>query len=393
MADLEVLPERILEIIRQLSEQIGPRPSGSKQESAGQTILADRLSSLGYATVSQPFSYPKIPAFFPYLTIPAVVLIVIMLLPVKLRFLLVGMPFLIAGLSEIFTFLSNLIPQRQNSQNLIVLDQDQNLASLDVLFCAHVDSAQILPSPPAWLTGIFDRYMLLLEGLAWIFAILGLIQITLPELARQVQSLTLGLSILTAILLIGTDLRQQLGSRQEVTRGANDNASGAAVCTTLAEYYKTNPPQHLNIGFLFTGAEEAGLYGSQAFVRQNRDLNRSVIVINLDMVAKGSKVGLVTQAGRLKPRPTSPRINRMIQDIHPDLVLVDYCYRGGDFIPFLKAGYQAVSLEATHNGGLPETYHKGQDTIDRLDPVILKEITGLGLHLIQDLDTEKNAEK
>ena len=138
------------------------------------------------------------------------------------------MPFLIAGLPEIFAILSDLIPPRQNSQNLIILDQDQSLANLDVLFCAHVDSARILPTPPAWLAGIFDRYMLLLEGLAWIFAFLGLIQITLPELARQTQFFTLVLSILTIILLIGTDLWQQLGSRNEVTRGANDNASGCS---------------------------------------------------------------------------------------------------------------------------------------------------------------------
>ena len=165
-------------------------------------------------------------------------------------------------------------------------------------------------------------------------------------------------------------------------------------CTTLAEYYKTNPPQHLKIGYLFTGAEEAGLYGSQAFVRQNRDLNRSVIVINLDMVAQRQQgPGWLPRQAGLNPIPPVPRINRMIQDIHPELVLVDYRYRGGDFMPFLKAGYQAVSLEATHNGGLPETYHKGQDTIDRLDSAILKEITGLVIHLIQDLDKEKNTDK
>jgi hypothetical protein len=393
MADSDSLSEHILKIIRQLSEQIGPRPSGSMQEAAGQTVLADRLSSLGYATVNQPFSYPKIPAFFPYLTLPAIVLLIVLLLPVQYRFLLVGMPFLIAGLPEIFTGLSNLIPQRQKSQNLIVLDQDQSFADLDFLFCAHVDSARILPTPPSWLAGIFDRYMLLLESLAWIFAFLGLIQITMPELARQAQSLTLGLSILTAVLLIGTDLWQQLSSRQEITRGANDNASGVAVCTALAEYFKANPPQFLKIGYLFPGAEEAGLYGSQAFVRQNRNLNRSVVIINLDMVAKGNKIGLVTQAGRLKPRATSPRINQIIQDIHPGLVLMDYRYRGGDFVPFLKAGYPAVSLEATHNGGLPETYHKGQDTISHLDLAILNEITGLVMLLIRDLDKEKNTEK
>ena len=64
MYDTDSLSERILGIIRLLSEQIGPRPSGSKQEAASQTVHG-RSPVVSGVRDRQPafFHIPKSPLF------------------------------------------------------------------------------------------------------------------------------------------------------------------------------------------------------------------------------------------------------------------------------------------------------------------------------------------
>lgn len=68
------------------------------------------------------------------------------------------------------------------------------------------------------------------------------------------------------------------------TPGAEDNASGVAVLLELA---RTLPKLHLpfRLRFVFFGAEEVGLLGSQAYVDLHReDLRRCELMFNMDCV-------------------------------------------------------------------------------------------------------------
>jgi hypothetical protein len=68
------------------------------------------------------------------------------------------------------------------------------------------------------------------------------------------------------------------------TPGAEDNASGVAVLLELA---RTLPKLHLpfRLRFVFFGAEEVGLLGSQAYVDRHReDLRRCKLMFNMDSV-------------------------------------------------------------------------------------------------------------
>jgi hypothetical protein len=68
------------------------------------------------------------------------------------------------------------------------------------------------------------------------------------------------------------------------TPGAQDNASGVAVLLELA---RTLPKLHLplRLRFVFFGAEEVGLLGSQAYVDRHReDLRQCELVFNMDSV-------------------------------------------------------------------------------------------------------------
>lgn len=71
--------------------------------------------------------------------------------------------------------------------------------------------------------------------------------------------------------------------------GANDNASGTALTMALAEVWSAHPAAQ-DVCFIGFGAEELGLHGSAAFVRQLRNsdrLSEVTAMLNLDAIGDG----------------------------------------------------------------------------------------------------------
>lgn len=141
---------------------------------------------------------------------------------------------------EIHNWILEHLPSTFISQNLVALPSKSTLEELDVLFCAHVDSGRIVPRSSWLFQGLLNHYMVLLEIYSWILAIIGLLYLTIPQIAQVIQPITIPLISITAFALFWLDIWQQLGNRWKVSPGANDNASGAAICATLAEYYATS---------------------------------------------------------------------------------------------------------------------------------------------------------
>lgn len=98
-------------------------------------------------------------------------------------------------------------------------------------------------------------------------------------------------------LLVITAHHDHLGIRGgEIYNGADDNASGAAMLTALAEHFVRQPPQH-DILFAALDAEEVGFLGARAFLRDPAiPVERIALAINLDMVSR-SEAGELYAAG------------------------------------------------------------------------------------------------
>jgi Peptidase family M28 len=88
-----------------------------------------------------------------------------------------------------------------------------------------------------------------------------------------------------------------LGIRDgEIYNGADDNASGAAMLTALAEYFVRRPPRHDTL-FVALDAEEIGLLGARALAFDpDVPMDRVALNINLDMVGR-SEAGELYAAG------------------------------------------------------------------------------------------------
>ncbi|KEO91615.1 hypothetical protein EH31_02790 [Erythrobacter longus] len=76
------------------------------------------------------------------------------------------------------------------------------------------------------------------------------------------------------------------GTPDPICNGAVDNASGLALMLELAQRLKAGPPLERDIYFLATSAEEAGLLGAKAFVKEPAiPLDSIVASFNFDSVA------------------------------------------------------------------------------------------------------------
>ena len=87
----------------------------------------------------------------------------------------------------------------------------------------------------------------------------------------------------------------------QVFNGADDNASGTAALFALAKYFKAHPPEDSLI-FAAFDAEESGLRGSQAFVRQPPvDASLLSLDLNADMIGRAPDDKLFVVGTALQP--------------------------------------------------------------------------------------------
>lgn len=160
--------------------------------------------------------------------------------------------------------------------------------------------------------------------------------------------------------------------------GASDNASGTAVALELARVLKSYPIDK-ELRFVFVGAEEIGLVGSEYYVSQlsQDEIARSIANFNMDMVGTSwdnataiylnsvdGKHNLVTTTAL----ETAARIGTPSQ-------LVPYQRGSSDHVSFHDAGIPAVNFIRREPGtaNLEPYYHTPLDTIDHVSAERMKE--------------------
>lgn len=181
-----------------------------------------------------------------------------------------------------------------------------------------------------------------------------------------------------------------LGIRNgEIYNGADDNASGTCALFAIIEYFQNNFPRH-NLIFAFFDAEELGLKGSEAFVKNstyNINLN-----VNLDMVSRNDKHEIyasgITQNPSLKPY-----IEKAATGIPNIKVLYGHDVPGSggndwsnssDHGPFKNAGIPFVYFGVEDH---PD-YHKPTDDADKIDPVFYSSVVEMIIRVVKECDHE-----
>lgn len=189
--------------------------------------------------------------------------------------------------------------------------------------------------------------------------------------------------------------------------GINDNGSGSATILEIAEQMTKVKPRN-QVRFIWFGAEESGLLGSEAYVASLTDAQRSQIaaMLNFDMVGSPNFVRFVYD-GDLSNSPPLPggapdgsaQIERLFLDYFAGqgLVTEPTAFDGrSDYGPFLDAGIPAGGLftgaegikttqQAAVYGGVAgeqydACYHQSCDDINNLSLVALDQMSDAAAH-------------
>jgi aminopeptidase YwaD len=154
----------------------------------------------------------------------------------------------------------------------------------------------------------------------------------------------------------------------ESSPGASDNASGTAVLLEIARVLE-NVSTDKELRFLFFGAEELGLFGSEKYVSEmtKKEIKHTEAMLNLDMVgsADAGPLTMFTVDGFSN---TVTNTAKAIQKIP-----LEFTDRS-DHAPFHNAGIDAALFSYFPS---EEWYHSPQDKIDQISKERLDEVANL----------------
>lgn len=154
--------------------------------------------------------------------------------------------------------------------------------------------------------------------------------------------------------------------------GAIDNASGAGLVLHLAEVYAQSAElqDNVDLGCIFTGAEEAGCLGARAFIWQHGDALRwmadrsKLKILNIDGIGVDGTLRLIGGQSKVGNARMSEQLARSSQVL--DIPVGRFGLPGAlyDHIPFSRAGLEAGTIIATSQASL--AVHTARDEVEQL---------------------------
>ncbi len=183
-----------------------------------------------------------------------------------------------------------------------------------------------------------------------------------------------------------------VGPGGQIYNGADDNAGSAAIILELARLLQANnfKPRR-TILFASWAGEEMGLVGSRFYTNHPVfPLEKTAVYLNIDMAGSGDKdlfVGGMYSNSRLFGKIREHLSLEIVSRLRYRLD-----YGGSDHSSFLAKGVKALSLRTGDplNGRLDDEhpeYHRPGDTIEIMDPEILREAADYYYQMLTYLDT------
>ena len=176
--------------------------------------------------------------------------------------------------------------------------------------------------------------------------------------------------------------------------GAMDDLSGIAVTLGLAKIYRAQRkkrPRNIRILLVAFGAEEAGLRGSRAFIRQHRNdlLSGNVWVLNVDGVADKDEFLCIEGEAWQMVRYDREYV-KMVESLMKEMGLRYTRWimdaGGTDGAEFAKAGITRAITVVAQDRTPRSNYHTCYDTLERLDPEAMSLMNDLCMGIIEKID-------
>jgi len=379
-----------IEHVKHLSDTIGPRRPGSKEEELAAEYVRDCLLKTGLSPRMEIFSalqtYSWLYAAMFSLFIAACL---IMFSPapewVALALCTAGFLFYVPEVST-FETLGRLFPKKR-SRNVVADIASAETPTRRVIVMAHIDSSRSgIFFHPKLVKGFRQSFYTTLACMAIIFVCAGWRMSYSAPASLMWLSAAAAAYLSTAALLLA---HRELAGKD--TPGAVDNASGVAALLLAAEELAARPLKNTAVTIVATGAEESGLFGAINFLKKHRPAPCDMF-INIDHAGTG-RIHYTAREGMLLRRNTSAAMAAAAAKfIMPSSGAPppkkDFGTMLTDGYAFLMRGIQGVSIMAFRDDGSLANWHWHTDVSEHISTNNLTDAAALALHILRELDRE-----
>ncbi len=374
--------QRVLRLIRLLSEQVGPRRPTSDAEHRAGELMRDRLANAGvdaeleafpaYSSFTWPFGITLAAALAPALLPRAAG-------RARAVLALAAAALLATEGGLVRTPLSRLLSRRR-SHNVVATIEPAAVPVRTLCLCCHLDTSR---SGVMFAPGVVEH----LNRIIAAQSVAVMVGAGEPLLGR----LRSGRKVLAAarvVIAAGVALLAERELRGVDVPGASDNATGAAIVAQLAAEAAAARPSRTRIVALMTGGEEAGTLGAQAFLdRRNTD---GWLFLNFDNLGGPATLRFLRREGVLVKWDADPGLVDVAERLgrrRPDLGLEPTDAPAGltyDSSPVLARGGRAITLSA-QDRTIPNL-HQPTDTYENIDPGVVGRALEAGREMIAAID-------
>jgi hypothetical protein len=424
------------EVLQSLQTDVGSRRAGTEGEKRAQDWLRAQCVALGLPVELDEFTFIGNEYYRPFLTLGILTWI---LASIGLSIAGYGLVSLILFII-LFAFLTFFLKHidvrlaRTPSKNVLaglnrsfadyIADPEKGTA---VLVCGHYDTPRSFPplygkargpmrflGPLAILGLILGFALMIIEG---IWNALGSLPGAVEAIFNILDWAALIFAVPFLLMMYVLTIYRMLGSRTD-SPGTDDNGSGTALVLSLAQRFKENPVQNVDLFFGWWGAEEMGLFGSRQFVRQHHEkLDKDKLhIINADCVGVGEYLTIHTGQGTLNRKnaeqSTITRLEQAAQNTGVKTVRswesiisggssdqagwIDRGFKNTSLI--LRANKQKLSLPSRAVGAILripnvaqyelDHIHTPNDTLETINQEVLESSTAVAEAYIRSIDAE-----
>jgi hypothetical protein len=392
----EIRVERLMDHMKVLCKDIGPRPPTSAQERQSAGYVKKTLEQLGYQNIEeQTFRSQN---SFGWVVMP-ILLVASFAVPIawiwgqwgKLigGLLLLGSAYVLGEfMLAKWPFFQRLIA-RGNSQNIITNILPTGTAKRKVYLIGHLDTQKqrFLAPPPD--TGLFPINVTILILTLALGAVFLFADVLFDRQGVAWWEWTVGVLIWLSLASFLTE------ERQPHVEGANDNATAVAVLLTIAEILRVQPLHSTEVTLLFTGCEEVMCVGMESYLRQYKPPQKNTYWIDLEMVGTGN-LCYVTKHGvsyltQYKPAQEMVQLAAQTAQKHPELAVVGKEMIIVEEVANLRnKGYKAICLAGYDAKGYLPNWHRLSDNLENIDPQALSRANRFTLAFLHEIDSLAN---
>ncbi len=392
--DIEKNGKMILDLVKEVIDETGPRLPCSEEEKRGAAKFAEQVTrETGLETKTEGFKCAPVASigFIPVLGYLGYAGTVLFYLSPIASFI-ISICLLLYAVLQIFTYTGvlDILFKKKPSQNVYAtLEPKSGVVDRTILLSGHLDSSW------CWQLSAINPNTMMMKTIIGVISIAGVALVSLIAMCKgatsfmfwttdivdvQAKTITnvghLIMYILPIFAVPGCYwLSQYLTWDKKVASpGAMDNLTGCELGLSVVKYYKEHMdelPENTRLMCAGLGCEEAGLKGSEAFTKAHKaDFNEHYYSINLDSFRDYDHFNAIKGDTWLFTKfdkdLTTIAIDTMKEIGVPNPGAIENPVGGCDSTPFKRAGVKTITI-AAQDPRPTNYYHTYNDTVEGLN--------------------------